>query len=469
MIKAKSFIKTSLIYFVGNISSKIISFFMLPLYTAYISAGDMGYFDSAMAVVTFFASVLFLDIGSAIMRYMFEGINIEDKNKSIYTGLTIFVSSLSLYIILAVAVGFIFTFQFFFWIALYGFLLCLNTIYGYVARGWGANTIFAIAGLISTIINVVSNLIFILIFKWGYQSLYISLCISIFINIIILEFRCKIFTRINYKYFDKELFIRMLKFCLPLAINSVAFWLLTSANKVIVSIVLNTEQNGYLAIANRFTSIIYLVSTCFQLAWQELAYSRENKKEDNLTGVFYSKAFDLYTRIMLIGILLSIPVIKIIFPYFIDSSYNASASLIPLAMLGTIMTILSSFLGSIFGGIKKTGIIFTSTLAGAIVNIIVIFSLINVIGVMAANIALLAGFTVNVLFRTFVLKRYINLKVKYWYYLIFSIIFILEVYIYNEMDSIYNLLCSGIILCFSLMIFFKEIKEILFQIKKKDI
>ena len=67
---------------------------------------------------------------------------------------------------------------------------------------------------------------------------------------------------------------------MPLAFNSVVYWLLTSGNKVIVSIMLDTTQNGYLAIATKFTSILYLFSTCFQLAWQELAYSKENKIGD---------------------------------------------------------------------------------------------------------------------------------------------------------------------------------------------
>ena len=61
----------------------------------------MGYYDSSIAIATFFASVLFLDIGSGIMRFMMDQER-SDKNYAIYSGLAIFLSSLILYIVISV-------------------------------------------------------------------------------------------------------------------------------------------------------------------------------------------------------------------------------------------------------------------------------------------------------------------------------------------------------------------------------
>lgn len=468
MTKKNKFLKSTIIYLFGNVLSKIIVFFLLPLYTKYIPVGDMGFYDSAIAVVTFFASVLFLDIGSGIMRFMMEQKEQTDKNYPIYSGLAIFLSSLLLYTVISLIVGFTISFEYYIWIVVYGFLLCLHTMYGYVARGWGYNNIYALSGVVNTLVQVASNLIFILVLKWDYKSLYISYCLGTLINIIILEFKCKIIKNFSLKYFDKQLFKTLLRFSLPLCVNSIAFWLLGSANKVIVTFMIGEVQNGYLAIANKFTGILFLVSSCFQLAWQELAYSQENDIKKQSTGEFYSNAYDLYSKILLAGILIVIPIIKIIFPFFINSNYDASASLVPLALMGTIMSILSGFLGSIFGGIKKTGIIFLSTLAGAIINLAVIFSLINFIGAMAANIAFLAGFAVNVLLRTIVLNKIINMKVKYWYYLIFIPVFILVVIVYNYGNWIFNLIEVLILFFLSLILFRKEIILIFDKVRRKS-
>lgn len=87
----KKITKSTGTYFLGSVLSKVIVFFMLPLYTAYIPVADMGYFDSSIAVITFFSSVLFLDIGVGILRFMFENKNEGNEKKAIYSGLTIFV------------------------------------------------------------------------------------------------------------------------------------------------------------------------------------------------------------------------------------------------------------------------------------------------------------------------------------------------------------------------------------------
>lgn len=468
MIKDTKIIKSTIIYFLGNVLSKLIVFFMLPIYTEYIPASSMGYYDTAIAVVTLFASVFFLDIGSGIMRFIFEQNESEDKNYPIYSGLIIFFISLLLYLITIFIIRLIYDdIEYYFWIVLYGFLSCFNTLYGYISRGLGFNKLYAFSGIISTIVNVLCNLIFILLLKWDYKSLYVSFCISMFVHIIILELKCKLIFNFKLKFINKNLIKKLYKFSLPLALNSVAFWLLNSGNRVIVSTMLDTTQNGYLSVAFKFTSILYLFSSCFQLAWQELAFSRENNINKESTGLFYTKAFDLYVRILFIGLFISIPIIKIIFPYFIDSSYNPSAPLIPLALFGTIMTILGVFLGSIFGGIKKTNIIFVSSLLGAIVNVIIILLLINKIGVMAANYALIAGFSINVLIRLIVLKKIINMKFNYWYFLIIIPFFILVNYIYNNANCICNFIMLIIILIISLIIMRKDINDVFMNIRNK--
>lgn len=466
----KKITKSTGTYFLGSVLSKVIVFFMLPLYTAYIPAANMGYYDSSVAIITFFISVLFLDIGIGIMRFMLEKKQEgQDQKYALYSGIIIFLASSGLYALLAVICAIVFDFQYFLWIAIYGFLVSLNQVYGFITRAYGANVLYAVSGIVTTLINVGCNLVFILVLKWDYKSLYISFIISRIIHIIILEFKCKLIVNFSLRFFDKELFRKMLFFSMPLCLNSIAFWFLNSANKVIVTAVMGTEYNGYLAVADKFTQILYLVSSCFQLAWQELTFSKENKLNQS-TGVYYSKAFDLYLRILMGGLLLAIPAIKIglaIFPDFIDSQYYDSIILIPLALTGTIFSVANLFLGSIFGGLKKNNVIFISTLVGAIVNVVVIFALINYLGVMAANIAFISGFAVALFVRTFVLKKQINMKVKYWYFAILIPLLAIVIFIYNNLGWIYNLIAFFALVCICIIVFKEEIMKILNKFKKR--
>ena len=88
------FIKSSGIYFVGSVLTKLISFILLPMYTSYINPTDYGTYDLYISYITFLCSVLFLDIWNGIMRFMFdyEG---NDKKKAINSGTGIFLISSS--------------------------------------------------------------------------------------------------------------------------------------------------------------------------------------------------------------------------------------------------------------------------------------------------------------------------------------------------------------------------------------
>ena len=47
MSSTKKFFKSSMVYFMGNVLTKIISFFLLPLYTTRISTDEYGYFNTS--------------------------------------------------------------------------------------------------------------------------------------------------------------------------------------------------------------------------------------------------------------------------------------------------------------------------------------------------------------------------------------------------------------------------------------
>lgn len=462
MSDIKKIAKSTGIYFAGNVLSKLIAFFLVPLYTNYIDSAAFGYYDMAIAIVQFVQSVLFIDIASTILRFMLDVS--EDKNKAIATGLSIFGICLAVYIVVGIFTGVFGKIEYVWFLFAYGAISVMNTVSASICRGNGYSIFYAATGVITTIVYASLNLILIIVVKMGYSSLYIAFIAAQLLQFVLLEIKNKNFRFLSKKYFDKELFYKMLKFALPLSINSVAYWGLASMNRLIISFMLGTGANGYLAIANKFTSVVYLLSTCFQLAWQELAYSKENSLTKN-TGEYYSKAFNMLLKIVLIGLALILPAIKIllsVFPSFVGISYSESIELIPLAMAGAIMSVLSAFLGSIFGGIKKTNIIFISTLAGSLVNAGVIVGLLYAgFGVQSANIGFLLGFTVNTLIRTIVLKKYISMKTNYIYLIVFIPLYIGISFVFLKSLWYWNLLLAFLILILTLILYRKEFKIII--------
>lgn len=454
-------VKSTAIYFVGNVLSKLIVFFLLPIYTTYINASDMGYYDTSVTIITLFSCVLFLDIGTTILKYSLE--KKEYQNNVITIGVIIFSGSSILYFLLLSFGAVLFNFQYYWWVVLYGFFYSMNTAIGYCARALDRNFDYAVAGVIQTAVLALSNLLLILVLKFDYSSLFISFVFSNIVSNIYMIVRTKLICKLKTFNIDRTLFTEMFRFSLPLCVNSIAFWLLSSSSRVLVSYMLGTEAVGYLSVANKFNQILYLASSCFQLTWQETAYEHDNHSDS--TAIFYSSAFITYYKAVMYCVLILIPAIAVglwIMPNFIDTSYSISIGLIPLALIGTGLAIISLFIGTIFSALKKTRVIFTSTLTGAIVTVATTVIFIKCdIGPASANYSFILGYIATISMRICILKRYMAFKCDWKTILLFVPLLLVVLYVYNNCKAVICLILLLVLFVLVLFIFKNEINSIL--------
>ena len=86
MEKSK-FIKNSIIYFIGNVLTKILSFLLIPLYTSYISTADYGYYDLTISIISLVVPITFFQIWDGMFRFVYDYNEDSEKNKIISNGL----------------------------------------------------------------------------------------------------------------------------------------------------------------------------------------------------------------------------------------------------------------------------------------------------------------------------------------------------------------------------------------------
>lgn len=401
------FIKSSGIFFIGSVLSKAISILMLPLYTNRIPTDDMGYYDLSLTYITIATSFLFFDIWVAILRYMYDGKNEEDQATSIKSGFSIFALSSALYLVLGGAFAFIFHSDAIHWILLYGLFQNIANLLCFCVRGFQKNKEFAISGIISTVVNVACNLIFILGFNVGYESLYISGIIGFIAQSLYLMLCGRIFKSLKVGRFDKAVTQSMFKYSLPLCLNSIAYWVLTSMNRVVLNAIFGNEANGIYAIGNKFSFVIGLITTCFTYAWQDLSFSKANEKG---VGKFYSNASTMYSKVLILCTSLALPAIKIVFPILVGDAYSSAENTIPLFLVVAMISAVSTFIGNIFYAIKETKMIFISMVISALVNVALCYPLITYFHINGANLSVLISFVVNILIRCVVLGKRISFK-----------------------------------------------------------
>ncbi len=396
---------------------------------------------------------------------MFENKENERQFNVVYCGIVIFFTSAIFYILLMLAFGFLWKTEYLLGVVAYGFFLCLQNLYGYLARAYGKNLLFIFTGIISTACNAALNILLLVVLGWDYRALYVSFSTGIMVQCIILEMNLQLIKSFRRKYLDKDTMICLLRFSLPLCVNSLCYWLLTGYNRIIIEKEIDSSANGYYAVACKFGGILLLVSSCFSMAWQELAYSKYGKDKD--TGRFYSYATELYIKVLFCGFFVMTPLIYLIFPYLVDEGYEAAKQMIPVNMLATLSGILFIFLANIISTYKKNNIVFLSTLAASIVNMTILHLLIKQIGAEAANIALLAGYVVSDGIRICIIRKEIDYHLKwniFGYLLPFTAVILLGFWKGQKADNIVLIFVSIIV---SLWILWSDIEPLILKVRDK--
>lgn len=259
------FIQSSGIFFLGTVLSKLISFFLLPIYTTLIPVADMGYYDITITYMYMAISFIFFEIWSAVLRFMYDGRTVKDKYKSVKSGLTIFSCSAIIYIVGGVILGNVIEIPCLNLILVCGILQSMVSYYTFSARGFEKNIDFAISGIINVLINAIINIIMIVYLKYGFVAMYYGLIVGNIAQLFYLELRLHIIANSIQEKFDKKEITRMFRYALPLCLNTISYWFLTNFNRAALNWELGNEANGLYAIGNRFGMLITLITTCFYL------------------------------------------------------------------------------------------------------------------------------------------------------------------------------------------------------------
>lgn len=464
----KSFIKfakTSGIYFFGTVLAKLVTMLLLRVYTEYIPAEDMGTYNVSINYVTFLCSVLYLDIWSGILRYFYDYHTPEGQKKPINCGVAIFGISTAAYTVILVVFGQFVTVRYLPLIYLYGLMMNLQNLLGYVARAYGKNVLYASAGLLNSFVTAALNVVLIVGLHMDYSALYLAGCIGYLSNILLVGAGVKIWTLIRLSAFEKPLFVRMLRFSLPLCVNSAAYWFLTSYNSVAVSRMMGMEANGLYAVAIRFGSFISLFTSCFTMAWQEVSYAKEAESKESLSQ-FYSSAVNAYLRFMGMGAAILLPFIWLIFPLMIADGYSEARNMVPLYILATIASSVSGFLGNIFTAMKKNGLLFYTTVAGSVVNILGVHFLIPRFGVQGASAALFLGFLTIIVFRILLLWNEVSIRIDVRFLLLLAVVLAVACGIYFYGDLKMNAVFFPTAIVLFLLSFREMIGNLLRKIRK---
>lgn len=179
MSKESKLIKNTAIIALGNICTKCISFFMLPLYTSLISAEEYGTVDMVTTYSGILVILLTLQFEQGVFRYLIESRSNKEKQKE-YISTTIF-SLIALNIVVTILISIflsIIKYEYTVYFILNMLVGVCISIVLQIPRGLGNNAVYATGSCISGSLNVILNVFFIAILRWNVKGMLLATILS---------------------------------------------------------------------------------------------------------------------------------------------------------------------------------------------------------------------------------------------------------------------------------------------------
>ncbi len=450
MSKGKDLAKNTAIVSIGKICTQLITFFLLPVYTAVLSNEEYGVVDLLNTLTSLLLPIATLQIEQGIFRYLIDcRENNKKQTKLITTVIRFMIIQSAVCIIIFLCVSPLIHNE-------YKYFLMANLLMGIfsslllqICRGLGDNATYAIGSFITGAITVLLNIIFIVVFHWGAYGMLGATAISNLLCSLYLLMKKKIYKYIKPKQYDKKILKEIIKYSVPLIPNMISWWIVSASDRTIISAVIGIAQNGIYSAANKFSGVFTTLYSVFNLTWTESAsinISSEDRDE------FFSKILDFVIRFFGCLCLGTIAVMPFVFNILINEKFAEAYYQIPILILGSIFNILVSFLGSIYVAKKLTKEIAKTSIIAALVNIFVNIVLIKPIGLYAASISTVIAYASMFAYRWIDVKKYVKFNLNRSLMFILIVMYGVTIFTYYCRNNVISAIVLGLVFVFAIIV-----------------
>ena len=409
MNKLKLFVENFLVYGIGGIISKIIPFIMLPIVTRLMP--DSTYFglSDLLNTITSFASALaIMGMYDAMYRMFFEK---EEKDFKEKTCSTAFLFSLgtSLFVFITLLIFRKYIAQMFLGNVQYSYLIyfsaiatlvgATNSIISAPTRMQNKRTVFLVTNAVGPILSYSISIP--LLLRGHY---IIALPLASVISNATMEISFWILNKkwFNFRKFDFKLLKQMLVIAVPTLPVFLVYWVFNSCDRLMIVNMIGMGAAGIYSVGSKLGHASQLIYTAFAGGWQYFAFStmKEKNQVESNSAIFEYLGVISFVATAFVSAW-SYWLYKVLFPAEYISGYIIS----PYLFFAPLLQMLFQVSANQFIVIKKTWPIALILSGGAILNIIINFVLIPLLGIEGAAIATLFGYLISNVICTIVLCK----------------------------------------------------------------
>ena len=400
--------KNTFLFAIGNFGSKLISFLLVPIYTNILSTSGYGVLDIINVILTIGLPIITLNISESILRFLLD----KDSNKDNILQICYYFSIISI----------IFSFMLIpifnlipeisthsILIAIYLASSAISGIAMCYIRGVEKIKSYAIISIIKTSFIGILSIVFLVLLHMTIDGYLLAYILSEILAIIL----CFIFgvsdKKVKLSKPDIYLTKKMVSFSFFLIPNALMWWIINSMDRFMIIPMYGIDANGIYAVSSKVPAMLSIFTNIFNQAWlYSTVKNEQNDKKDSekYTNYIYSIFFKTIMLVAIILVLIIKPLLNI---YVGKSFYTAWIYSIPI-IVGTAFSSLGTFISSEYNLHKDSRGFLKSATIGALINLILNYALMSILGVMGAAIATCISFISVFIFRAIDIRKYKKIK-----------------------------------------------------------
>lgn len=404
--RGRYLLKNTAIFAIGNFATKLISFFLVPLYTNALTTEQYGTADLVTTVCTVLAPVLILNLGDGVMRFALDKDADYDRIMSI--GLVAFAGAIVVGLLILPAaerVGQLSAYAadvYFYTITIAGSQLFLCYL-----RGREKLVAYSVGNIVQSASIALLNILFLLVLDRGLSGYFLAYIVASAATMVYAFLAGGVWRVFRNFSLDFALAQEMVAYSVVLIPNTFMWWIINSSDRVLVNAMLGAAANGVYAVSYKIPSIVSVVAGIFNQAWGYSAiHEEESEDRDQYANAVYRGlvAISLVTGV---GLML---VMKPLMAVYVEASYYEAWVYTPFLVIGNVFATTGSFLAAWYTVNKDSKGYLLSATCGAVANVILNLLLIPVLGVAGSALATCVSLIAVFVYRAVDTRRYIKIN-----------------------------------------------------------
>lgn len=451
---------------ISSFGSKLLSFFLVPLYTSILTTKDYGIYDVFNTTIMLLIPILTSGMLEAVLRFPLT--DKKNKNEIYLIGakhlLRGFIILVLIYLVnYFFSVSIILKQYGILFLAMY-FTAAASQLLQNYARGIEMVAALAISGIIGAITVIALNIWFLIFLKWGLVGYFLANIVGMLLTIIYLLFALSVW-KINpfKKITNKKLEKSMIDYAIPTIANSISWWVNNAADRYIIIGLFGLATNGIYSVSYKIPSIMTVFQNIFNQAW---SISAVQEFDPNDSKGFYKNIYRMTNFFMVIvcsGLILTT---KIFAKMLYQGQFYTAWKYVPFLLISVLFGSLVGVLSGVFVAVKDSKRLGVSTVIGAFINVVSGVLLSLIFGPIGAALGTTLSYVVVWIIRLIDIRKYMHLSINlYRDICTYILLFIQALCILFTKSTMTTYLLQTIFFFIILITNYEEVRTLLKKIK----